>query len=144
MSRPCSYLFAKYSVTTTLLAAGCFFGNLLFHGQPSHLKNIDMEFFLEYLLKRPLFSSPSASPESRLRQCDEIVLVLDRHAPLITRRVILRPLYPWVGPDELAALSKLHKLKIIARRSKRKWDWCQFHSERLAFRRTMRLAREAF
>ena len=56
-----------------------------------NLKNIDDESFSTALCKLPLFLSPAESLEGRLAQYDEIALVLDIHAPIIIRRVVLRP-----------------------------------------------------
>ena len=52
------------------------------------------ESFSTDLRKLPLFLSPVESLKGRLAHLDEITLVLDCHATIITRRVVLLPVSP--------------------------------------------------
>jgi hypothetical protein len=68
-----------------------------------------MEDFIADLVASPFVSAPAEEVDELMAQYSALSTVLDRHAPLKRKRVIVRPDNPWFT-DEIS----------VARRDKRK------------------------
>ena len=65
------------------------------------LKNIDIDSFCQDILSSQLYLSQSPDLDSLIDQYESVLSeLLDKHAPLITRRITCRPHAPWFD-DEL-------------------------------------------
>jgi hypothetical protein len=76
------------------------------------IKSIDCEVFASDLAALELVTSPAASIEDLILQYhDGLISVLDKHAPLKEKRVVLRPATPWMNHEIRAWRRKIRKSK---------------------------------
>ena len=75
-----------------------------------------------------LITSPSDDVDSLTRQYNEdLTNLLDKHAPVITRKITLRPNAPWYDDS-------LREMKRGKRSCERKWNKTKLHSDKLVVR----------
>ena len=79
------------------------------------LNRIDPDRFLSDMLSLPLFASPSPIIDGLLSQYNgDLSSLLDAHAPVRTKMVVIRPANPWLSEEVLAARRE-------ARAGERRW-----------------------
>ena len=92
------------------------------------LKNIDIDSFCQHILLSQLYLSQSSDLDSLIDQYESVLSeLLDKHAPLITRRITCRPHAPWFDDE-------LREAKRQVRRCERKWMKSKLEIHRLIFR----------
>ena len=92
-------------------------------------KAIDITAFLEDLSASGLCQDPPSEPE-KLVDCYNTTLagLLDRHAPLKTKTVTVRPQVPWYSEE-------IREAKRARRRAERKWRTTRFIADLVSFKR---------
>ncbi|XP_071959538.1 uncharacterized protein [Antedon mediterranea] len=79
------------------------------------LRQIDIKSFKNDIVKSELITNPAAGIDTLVAQYNNVLShLLDLHAPIVTRSIILRPHAPWYNEN-------LRKQKRVKRRCERKW-----------------------
>ncbi len=79
------------------------------------IRTIDMDAFLDDVQRLPLIQAPCSSIDERTTQYnDGLRSILDRHAPVKTKTIVLRPDAPWMSDE-------LRELKVKQRWAERCW-----------------------
>ena len=79
------------------------------------LKKIDIASFASDLAQLPVITDPASTCEALLEQYNTgVSQVLDKHAPLVSKSVVLRPVCPWFNDDVAEA-------RRFCRRAERRW-----------------------
>jgi hypothetical protein len=87
--------------------------------QPRPLKSIDPDAFLAEIRELSLLVSPSDSLDGLVQQYnDGLRSVLDKHAPLRLKKVVLRPTVPWWSNEINREKRKVRKAERVWRRRK--------------------------
>ena len=87
-------------------------------------RSIDRNKFQEDIRNSPLTLMPSSSLTGIVKQYSSVLTeVLDKHAPLKKKKVIIRPEAPWYNQTILLAKRKRRKLE-------RKWRRTKFEKDR--------------
>ena len=79
------------------------------------LKKIDIASFASDLAQLPVITDPASTCEALLEQYNTgVSQVLDKHAPLVSKSVVLRPVCPWFNDD-------IAEARRFCRRAERRW-----------------------
>lgn len=82
------------------------------------LKNINLELFTKDVEALPLIASPAATLTELVAQFHELTVILNRHAPLQTKTIVLRRPAPWWDQDVRDGRRRMRKAERRWRKSR--------------------------
>ena len=93
-------------------------------------KTIDIDNFKSDILSSPLYTNPASNSSDLSEQLSSTLnSILDIHAPLKSKIVVLRPHTPWINPEILAAKRERSRLERSWRRWKSPFDRKKFRAQ---------------
>ena len=93
------------------------------------LKTLDLTAFKDDIARIDLFSN-AADPEKLVDSYNNTLrLLLDRHAPIMSKKVLFRPKVPWINSDIINA-------KRQRRKAERKWRTTRCQSDLILFKKS--------
>ena len=93
-------------------------------------KTIDIDNFKSDILSSPLYTNPASNSSDLSEQLSSTLnSILDIHAPLKSKIVVLRPHTPWINPEILVAKRERSRLERSWRRWKSPFDRKKFRAQ---------------